>query len=89
MVDAALHACSGALLPRSDAPAIRELRDELVAGLRRAVLAAGDLELLQAFAGHPLGRNDLEAHDRLVELLPPRDARLGRVAFRRSRLQAD
>jgi hypothetical protein len=88
-VDAALRACSGALLPRSDAPAIRELRDELVAGLRRAVLAAGDLDLLQAFAGHPLGRNDLEAHDRLVRLLPPGDARLGRVAFRRSRLQAD
>ncbi|SDY57649.1 GAF domain-containing protein [Modestobacter sp. DSM 44400] len=88
-VDAALHACSGALLPRSDAPAVRELRDELVAGLRRAVLAAGDLDLLEAFAGHPLGRNDLEAHDRLVESLPPGDPRLGRVAFRRSRLQAD
>jgi hypothetical protein len=53
------------------------------------VLAAGDLDLLQAFAGHPLGRNDLEAHDRLVQLLPPGDPRLGRVAFRRSRLQAD
>jgi hypothetical protein len=88
-VDAALRACSGALLPRSDAPAIRELRDELVAGLRRAVLAAGDLELLQAFTAHPLGRNDLEAHDRLVEFLAPSDVRLGRVAFRRSRLQAD
>jgi GAF domain len=88
-VDAALRACSGALLPRSDAPAIRELRDELVAGLRRAVLAAGDLELLQAFVGHPLGRTDLEAHDRLVDLLPPGDPRLGRIAFRRSRLQAD
>jgi GAF domain-containing protein len=88
-VDAALRACSGALLPQSDAPAIRELRDELVAGLRCAVLSAGDLDLLETFAGHPLGRNDLEAHDRLVEFLPPGDARLGRVAFRRSRLQAD
>jgi hypothetical protein len=87
--DAALRACPGALLPRSDAPAIRELRDELVAGLRSAVLTAGDLDLLQAFAEHPLGRNDLEAHDWLVELLPPGDARLGRVAFRRSQLQAD
>jgi hypothetical protein len=88
-VGAALQACPGALLPRSDAPAIRELRDELVAGLRRAVLGAGSLDLLEAFAGHPLGRNDLEAHDRLVESLPPGDVRLGRVAFRRSRLQAD
>jgi hypothetical protein len=87
--DAALRACSGALLPRSDAPAIRELRDELVAGLRRAVLATGDVDLLQAFTRHPLGSNDLEAHDRLLEFLPPSDARLGRVAFRRSRLQAD
>jgi hypothetical protein len=88
-VGAALRACAGALLPQSDAPAIRELRDELVAGLRCAVLGAGDLDLLDAFAGHPLGTNDLEAHDRLVELLPPGDARLGRVAFRRSRLQSD
>ena len=30
----ALRACAGPLLPRSDAPEIRELRDELAAGLR-------------------------------------------------------
>ena len=35
----ALRACAGLLLPRSDAPEIREERDALVVGLRRAVLA--------------------------------------------------
>jgi hypothetical protein len=86
---AALAACPGPLLPGSDAPAIRDLRDELVTGLRRAVLATGDLELLQAFTRHPLGRTDLEAHDRLVAGLPPNDPRWSRAALRRSRLQAD
>jgi hypothetical protein len=87
--DAALAACPGSLLPRSDAPAIRELRDELVAGLRCAVLAARDLDLLHAFTVHPLGRNDPEAHDEIVRSLPPGDPRRGRVVARRSRLQAD
>jgi hypothetical protein len=86
---AALAACPGPLLPRSDAPAIRELRDELTAGLRRAVLASGDVELLSAFTAHPLGRNDLEAHDRLVDSLPVSDPRWGRAAHRRARVQAD
>jgi hypothetical protein len=87
--EAALAACPGPLLPGSDAPAIRELRDELGAGLRRAVLATGDLELLQAFTAHPLGRNDLEAHDRLVASLPVHDPRWRRAASRRQRLQAE
>ena len=51
----ALRACAGPLLPRSDAPEIRELRDELAAGLRRAVLDSDDVELLAEFAAHPLG----------------------------------
>ena len=42
----ALRAASGRLLPRSDAPEIRELRDELEAGLRRGVLHCGDADLL-------------------------------------------
>jgi hypothetical protein len=84
-VEAALAACAGPLLPGSDAPAIRELRDELAADLRRAVLATGDRELLRAFSAHPLGRNDLEVHDRLAGGLPPGDPRWGRTAARRSR----
>jgi len=85
----ALRACAGPLLPRSDAPEIRELRDELAAGLRRAVLDSDDVELLAAFATHPLGADDLETHDRLVEELPPHDPRRPGFAARLTRLLAE
>ncbi len=85
----ALRACAGPLLPRSDAPEIRELRDELAAGLRRGVLDSDDVELLAAFAAHPLGRDDLETHDRLVEELPPHDPRRPCFTARLARLLAE
>ncbi len=85
----ALRACAGPLLPRSDAPEIRELRDELDGGpaprrprLRRRRAAA-------AFAEHPLGRDDVEVHDRLVALLAPNDPRRPGVVSRHTRLLAD
>jgi GAF domain len=84
----ALRACAGPLLPRSDAPEIREERDALAVGLRRAVLAADDAELLAAFARHPLGRDDLAVHDRLLELIGPHDPRHPPVAAHRDRLLA-
>ena len=85
----AVRGCAGPLLPRSDAPAIRELRDELEAGLRHAVLGSDDVELLAEFATHPLGRDDLEVHDRLVRLLPPTDRRRPHALSRRARLLAE
>ena len=85
----ALQACEGPLLPRSDAPEIRELRDELEAGLRHAVLDADDLDLLADYAAHPLGRDDLEVHDRLVRDLPPTDRRRAELESRRARLEAE
>jgi GAF domain len=84
----ALRACAGPLLPRSDAPAIRELRDELEAGLRGVVLESDDLDLLAEFAAHPLGRDDLEVHDRLLALLPPSDPRRTQIARRAHLLEA-
>ena len=85
----ALRLCDGPLLPRSDAPEIRELRDELEAGLRHAVLAVDEVDLLAAYAEHPLGRTDLQVHDRLVELLAPGDRRRPGLLSRRARLRAD
>ncbi|WP_214370430.1 helix-turn-helix domain-containing protein [Pseudonocardia sp. H11422] len=88
-VEAALRACPGSLLPRSDAPEIREVREELAVGLRRAVLDADDVDLLHAFAGHPSGIADLEVHDRLVERMPVGDPRRPVVVSRRTRLLAE
>ena len=82
----ALRSCAGPLLPRSDAPAIRELRAELEVGLRSIVLESDDVDLLAEFATHPLGRDDLEVHDRLMALLPPSDPRRAGIAARRVHL---
>jgi GAF domain len=83
----ALRACAGPLLPRSDAPAIRELRADLEAGLRSVMLESDDVDLLAEFAGHPLGRDDLEVHDRLLALLPPSDPRRAQIARRAQLLE--
>ncbi|GAA3244348.1 GAF domain-containing protein [Pseudonocardia petroleophila] len=85
----ALRACAGPLLPRSDAPEIRELRDQLEVGLRRAVLDADDVDLLAELAAHPLGRDELEVHDLLAERLPADDRRRPEVLARRARLLAE
>jgi hypothetical protein len=82
----ALRACAGPLLPRSDAPEVRELRDELQAALRHAVLESDDADLLATFAEHPLGRDDLEVHDRAMIMLAPGDHRQPEIALRRARL---
>jgi len=85
----ALAACAGPLLPRSDAPEIRELRDQLEVGLRRAVLDYDDVDLLATFAAHPLGQDDLEVHDLLVDRLPSNDRRRPVIVTHRARLLAD
>ena len=87
--DRALRACAGQLLPRSDAPEIRDLRDELTAGLRHEVLRCDDVELLAEFSGHPLGRDDIEVHDRLLDRLPADDHRRPHLLGRRTRLLAE
>jgi hypothetical protein len=60
----------------------------MVAGLRRAVLAVDETELLVEFARHPLGRDDLEVHDRVMDLLGPHDRRRPALAAHRDRLLA-
>jgi hypothetical protein len=84
----AARGCAGLLLPQSESPEVRELRDELSAGLRGAVLESRDVDLLHSFAGNPLGLGDLEVHERLAALLAPGDLRLGSVLFRLGRLRA-
>lgn len=82
----ALDQYAGALLGRSDAPALRAERDELDATLRGAVLDSGDIELLWRFAQTGTGEHDLAVFEALESGLPLGDPRHSAAAARRHRL---
>ncbi|MGI5125538.1 GAF domain-containing protein [Pseudonocardia sp. CA-107938] len=85
----ALRAGAGSLLPRSDAPEIRELRDELDVNLRRAALTSDDPDTLAEYCTHAAGRDDLEAHELALQLLAPDDPRRSQLECRCRSLQAE
>ncbi|HWU20343.1 MAG TPA: GAF domain-containing protein [Nocardioides sp.] len=59
-VRAAMRAYGGPLLPRSMAPGVVAMRDELEATLRRAVLSSGAADLMSAWTRSAWGRDDYE-----------------------------
>jgi hypothetical protein len=81
---AALAAYSGQLLMSSEAPGITEARRGLDSGVRAAVLASGDDDLLRRWVDSPAGWHDLPALDLLLRRRPmdPQLAMLGRRAER-------
>jgi len=81
----ALDGYRGALLPRSEAPAIRDEREELFAILRRMVLARGDTQLLWQLAGMPDCAGDDELAEKLLRVLPSTDPRRAMVVAGRDR----
>lgn len=80
-VGTAAAAYRGPLLGRSEAPVVREEREELASAVRRAVLDRGDVAALWAFG---LVSEDVAVLERLVRLLPNTDPRR-EVAVRRLR----
>ncbi|MWA01962.1 GAF domain-containing protein [Actinomadura sp. LD22] len=88
-VAAAVRLYDGELLPRSDAPAVRAERDELAVRIRRSALDRGGADALWTYAQTEQGRADLEALERLRDVLPQDDPRLAAVATRRARLLDD
>jgi hypothetical protein len=70
---------SGELLPRSEAPVIREERVDLAAAVRRGVLDRGDVDALLTFAD---SGEDAEVLERLRLLLPVADPRHALVSSR-------
>jgi hypothetical protein len=88
-VRAAVLGYRGALLPRSEAPVVREEREDLLAGVRRAVIAGGDADSLWEFTRTDSGRDDVEALHHLVRTLPRSDIRRELVAGQLRRALAD
>ena len=63
----------GPLLPRSQAPAVLELREQLDESVRRAVLRSGDVEVLLQLA--KMAEFDLELYEAALERISPNDPR--------------
>lgn len=87
-LDAALDAYAGPLLPTSDAPGIRRVRDELDGWVRTAVLGSDDDDLLWRWATGPSGEDDLVAWSRVLVALDFQDPRRPRAAAHVATLRA-
>lgn len=69
-VTAAVGAYTGPLLPGSQAPAVVRLRQRLADGLRAALIAGHDPDLLADWAHAPWGEDDIEVWRALAALRP-------------------
>ncbi|CAI3802573.1 GAF domain-containing protein [Pseudarthrobacter sp. MM222] len=85
----ALEIYRGAVLPRSEAPGITELRSRVSSLLREAVLTDGSAESLLKYAGLPEARDDVEVRLAALKLLPPRSPRRAAVVADLERLDAE
>ncbi|MFE9057646.1 GAF domain-containing protein [Streptomyces mutabilis] len=86
-VAAAATAYAGPLLPGSRAPAVARLRRRLADGLRAALIACGDPDLLADWAHAPWGEDDLDVWRALASVRPTAAAR-SRLAALESELAA-
>ncbi|MEA2306493.1 MAG: hypothetical protein QOH43_3773 [Solirubrobacteraceae bacterium] len=78
----------GPLLPRSEAPGVVELREELDAWVRRAVIAGEDREAMWAWLDSSSGRDDGPSLRRFLADLPFDDPRRALAASRLAQLRA-
>ncbi|NUS35230.1 MAG: transcriptional regulator, partial [Pseudarthrobacter sp.] len=79
----------GAVLPRSEAPGVVELRSRVSSLLREAVLTDGSAESLLKYAGLPEARDDVDVRRAALRLLPPRSPRRAAVVADLERLEAE
>ncbi|MEV6167285.1 GAF domain-containing protein [Streptomyces sp. NPDC051954] len=86
-VTAAVTAYVGPLLPASQAPAVVRLRRRLADGLRTALIARGDPDLLADWAHAPWGEKDLDVWRALAAVRPTAAVR-SRLAALESELSA-
>ncbi|QDY90287.1 transcriptional regulator [Arthrobacter sp. UKPF54-2] len=85
----ALEIYRGAVLPRSEAPGITELRGRVSALLREAVLTDGSAESLLKYAELPEARDDVGVRTAALKLLPPRSPKRAAVVADLERLDAE
>jgi hypothetical protein len=86
-VDDAAALYRGPLLPRSDAPGVVDLRNELDGWTRHAALTADDADALWKWVNTPSGQDDVQAWKRLLTIIPHNDGRRALAAARLDRLR--
>lgn len=85
----ALEIYRGAVLPRSEAPGIAELRNKVSSLLREAVLTDGSADSLLRYAALPEARDDVDVRRAALRLLPARSPRRVAVVADLERLEAE
>ncbi|MEE2523940.1 transcriptional regulator [Pseudarthrobacter sp. J64] len=85
----ALEIYRGAVLPRSQAPGIDDLRARVSSLLREAVLTDGSAEALLKYAALPEASDDVGVRVAALKLLPPRSPRRAAVVADIERLEAE
>lgn len=85
----ALEIYRGAVLPRSEAPGIIDLRDRVSSLMRDAVLTDGSAETLLKYAALPEARDDVGVRTAALKLLPPRSPKRAAVVADLERLEAE
>jgi hypothetical protein len=85
----ALEIYRGAVLPRSEAPGIADLRHRVSSLLREALLTDGSAESLLKYAELPEGRDDVGVRLAALKLLPPRSPKRAAVVADLERLDAE
>ena len=85
----ALETYRGAVLPRSEAPGIVELRDKVSSLLREALLTDGSAESLLKYAELPEARDDVGVRTAALKLLAPRSPKRAAVVADLERLETE
>lgn len=85
----ALEIYRGAVLPRSEAPGIIDLRDRVSSLMREAVLTDGSAETLLKYAALPEARDDVGVRLAALKLLPARSPKRAAIVADLERLEAE
>ncbi|CAN7484154.1 GAF domain-containing protein [Arthrobacter sp. LjRoot14] len=85
----ALEIYRGAVLPRSEAPGIVELRDRVSSLLREAVLTDGSADALLKYAELPEAKDDVGVRLAALKLLPARSPKRAAVVADLERLETE
>ncbi|HEY8701469.1 MAG TPA: GAF domain-containing protein [Arthrobacter sp.] len=85
----ALEIYRGAVLPKSEAPGVIDLRNRVASLMREAVLTDGSAETLLKYAELPEAKDDVGVRTAALKLLPPRSPKRAAVVADLERLESE